>query len=141
MVFRPQRFDDRPAGSGQEVVARAMPGIMPALSIDEAAKMRCWRRPKVYRVCDLPPPEIPLIQVRPFRALHHTISHAGLVGGGRWLRPDEMSVPLRWRSPLRGSATRSPWHLSAPRQVDVLRNPSLALRTVRRALSIGGCSF
>jgi magnesium chelatase family protein len=66
-----------PPGAGKTLLARAMPGIMPELSIDEALAVT-----KIYSVCDLLPPEIPLIQVRPFRAPHHTISHAGLVGAG-----------------------------------------------------------
>ena len=76
-----------PPGAGKTLLARAMPGIMPALSIDEALEVT-----KIYSICDMLPPETPLIQVRPFRAPHHTISHAGLVGGGRWPRSGEVSL-------------------------------------------------
>ena len=79
-----------PPGAGKTLLARAMPGIMPALSIDEALEVT-----KIYSVCDLLPPETPLIQVRPFRSPHHTISQAGLVGGGRWPRPGEVSLAHR----------------------------------------------
>ena len=79
-----------PPGAGKTLLARAMPGIMPALSIDEALEVT-----KIYSVCDLLPPEMPLIQVRPFRAPHHTISNAGLVGGGQWPRPGEVSLAHR----------------------------------------------
>jgi magnesium chelatase family protein len=58
-----------------------------ALSIDEALAVT-----KIHNVCDLLPSEIPLNHVRPFRAPHHTISHAGLVGGGRRPRPGEESL-------------------------------------------------
>jgi magnesium chelatase family protein len=79
-----------PPGAGKTLLARAMPGILPALTIDEALEVT-----KVYSVSDLLPPETPLIQVRPFRAPHHTISQAGLVGGGRWPRPGEVSLAHR----------------------------------------------
>jgi magnesium chelatase family protein len=79
-----------PPGAGKTLLARAMPGIMPALSIDEALQVT-----KIYSICDMLPAETPLIQVRPFRAPHHTISHAGLVGGGRWPRPGEVSLAHR----------------------------------------------
>jgi magnesium chelatase family protein len=79
-----------PPGAGKTLLARAMPGILPSLSIDEALEVT-----KIYSVSDLLPPETPLIQWRPFRAPHHTISHAGLVGGGRWPRPGEISLAHR----------------------------------------------
>jgi len=79
-----------PPGAGKTLLARAMPGILPALSIDEALEVT-----KIYSVSDLLPPEMPLIQLRPFRAPHHTISNAGLVGGGRWPRPGEVSLAHR----------------------------------------------
>jgi magnesium chelatase family protein len=79
-----------PPGAGKTLLARAMPGILPALSIDEALEVT-----KIYSVSDLLPAETPLIQLRPFRAPHHTISNAGLVGGGRWPRPGEVSLAHR----------------------------------------------
>jgi magnesium chelatase family protein len=50
---------------------------------------------RIYSVSDQLPPDTPLIQRRPFRAPHHTISHAGLVGGGNWPRPGEISLAHR----------------------------------------------
>jgi magnesium chelatase family protein len=50
---------------------------------------------KIYSVSGLLPSDTPLITQRPFRAPHYTISHAGLVGGGRWPRPGEISLSHR----------------------------------------------
>jgi len=66
-----------PPGSGKTLLARAMPGTLPEMSIDEALDVT-----RIYSVADQLPADIPLMQLRPFRAPHHTISHAGLVGGG-----------------------------------------------------------
>ncbi|MBI4731548.1 MAG: ATP-binding protein, partial [Chloroflexi bacterium] len=68
-----------PPGAGKTLLARALPGILPQMSIDEALDVT-----RVYSVADQLPPETPLVRLRPFRAPHHTISHAGLVGGGNW---------------------------------------------------------
>ncbi len=50
---------------------------------------------RIYSVADQLPPETPLLRHRPFRAPHHTISHTGLVGGGNWSRPGEISLAHR----------------------------------------------
>jgi len=79
-----------PPGAGKTLLARSMPSILPRMTVDE-----CLEVTKIYSVAGSLPPETPLIQHRPFRAPHHTISHAGLVGGGRWPRPGEISLGHR----------------------------------------------
>ena len=76
-----------PPGAGKTLLARALPGILPKMSIDEALDVT-----RIYSVADQLPPETPLLRNRPFRAPHHTISHAGLVGGGNWPHPGEISL-------------------------------------------------
>ena len=78
-----------PPGAGKTLLARAMPGILPKMSIDEALDVT-----RIYSVADALPPEM-MIRTRPFRAPHHTISHAGLVGGGNWPHPGEISLAHR----------------------------------------------
>jgi magnesium chelatase family protein len=78
-----------PPGAGKTLLARAMPGILPELSIDEALDVT-----RIYSVADALPPEM-MVRTRPFRAPHHTISHAGLVGGGNWPHPGEISLAHR----------------------------------------------
>ncbi|HTX90885.1 MAG TPA: YifB family Mg chelatase-like AAA ATPase, partial [Anaerolineales bacterium] len=75
---------------GKTLLARALPGILPDMSIDEALDVT-----RIYSVADALPPETPLIRLRPFRSPHHTISHAGLVGGGNWPHPGEISLAHR----------------------------------------------
>ena len=79
-----------PPGAGKTLLARALPSILPPLSIDEALDVT-----RVYSVADQLPDDLPLVRNRPFRAPHHTISHAGLVGGGNWPRPGEISLAHR----------------------------------------------
>jgi magnesium chelatase family protein len=74
-------------GSGKTLMARALPSILPSLSIEEALDVT-----RIYSVADMLPADTPLIQERPFRAPHHTISHAGLVGGGNIPHPGEISL-------------------------------------------------
>jgi magnesium chelatase family protein len=79
-----------PPGAGKTLLARSLPTILPGMSQEEAIEVT-----KIYSVCGRLPPGSPLISTRPFRAPHHTISHAGLVGGGRWPRPGEISLAHR----------------------------------------------
>lgn len=76
-----------PPGAGKTLLARALPGILPAMSVDEALDVT-----RIYSVSDQLPEGTPLVRTRPFRAPHHTISHAGLVGGGNWPQPGEISL-------------------------------------------------
>ncbi|NIM94185.1 MAG: YifB family Mg chelatase-like AAA ATPase [Anaerolineales bacterium] len=79
-----------PPGAGKTLLARGMPSILPAMIVDEALDVT-----RVYSVADQLPPDTPLVRTRPFRSPHHTISHAGLVGGGTWPRPGEISLAHR----------------------------------------------
>ncbi len=79
-----------PPGAGKTLLARALPTILPQMSIDEALEVT-----KIYSVRGLLPEGTPLIMQRPFRSPHHTISHAGLVGGGSWPKPGEISLAHR----------------------------------------------
>ncbi len=79
-----------PPGSGKTLLARALPAILPRMSIEEALDVT-----RIYSVADQLPSDVPLVRNRPFRAPHHTISHAGLVGGGKWPHPGEVSLAHR----------------------------------------------
>jgi magnesium chelatase family protein len=79
-----------PPGAGKTLLARALPAILPDMSVDEALDVT-----RIYSVADALPPDTPMIRTRPFRAPHHTISHAGLVGGGNWPHPGEISLAHR----------------------------------------------
>ncbi len=79
-----------PPGAGKTLLARSVPSILPEMGLEEALEVT-----KIYSVAGLLPSDTPLIRHRPFRAPHHTISHAGLVGGGHWPRPGEISLAHR----------------------------------------------
>src|SRR5438477_2163346 len=79
-----------PPGSGKTLLARALPSILPRMVIEEALDVT-----KIYSVGGMLPSDVPLVLQRPFRSPHHTISHAGLVGGGRMPRPGEISLAHR----------------------------------------------
>lgn len=79
-----------PPGAGKTLLARCLPTILPRLTEEEALDVT-----RIYSVADQLLPHTPLIRTRPFRAPHHTISYAGLIGGGRWPRPGEISLAHR----------------------------------------------
>jgi magnesium chelatase family protein len=76
-----------PPGAGKTMLARRLPTILPALSLEEALETT-----KIHSVAGLLPVGHALCTTRPFRAPHHTISDAGLIGGGTWPRPGEVSL-------------------------------------------------
>lgn len=76
-----------PPGSGKTMLARRLPSILPPMSIPEALETT-----KVYSVCGMLPAGSALITTRPFRAPHHSLSNAALVGGGSVPRPGEVSL-------------------------------------------------
>jgi magnesium chelatase family protein len=79
-----------PPGSGKTLLARTLPSILPQMTNDEALEVT-----KIYSVSGMLPSSTPLINQRPFRAPHYTISSAGLVGGGHVPRPGEISLSHR----------------------------------------------
>jgi len=77
-----------PPGSGKTMLARRLAGILPPLTFQEALETT-----QVYSVAGMLPPGLGLLSHRPFRAPHHMISDAGLVGGGSGTpRPGEVSL-------------------------------------------------
>jgi magnesium chelatase family protein len=101
-----------PPGAGKTLLARAMPGILPRMTIDEALDVT-----RIYSVADQLPADVPLVRTRPFRAPHHTISHAGLVGGGNWPHPGEISLAHR------GVLFLDELPEFGPRVLEVMRQP------------------
>ncbi len=76
-----------PPGSGKSMLAKRLPSILPEMTREEALDVT-----QIHSIMGLLPPESPLVRRRPFRSPHHTISPAGLSGGGSNPRPGEISV-------------------------------------------------
>jgi magnesium chelatase family protein len=78
-----------PPGGGKTLLAQCLPGLLPDLSLEEAVEVS-----RIHSVAGTLG-STPLIRRPPFRAPHHTASDAGLIGGGRPLRPGELSLAHR----------------------------------------------
>jgi magnesium chelatase family protein len=76
-----------PPGSGKTMLARRLPSILPEMTLEEALETTT-----IHSVSGLLAPHQALTATRPFRSPHHTISDAGLIGGGTYPKPGEVSI-------------------------------------------------
>ncbi len=76
-----------PPGCGKSMMAKALVGIIPELTLEESLEVT-----RIHSIAGLLPPGKHLVTERPFRSPHHTVSYAGLIGGGRHPRPGEISL-------------------------------------------------
>ena len=83
-------FFKGPPGGGKTLLARTLPSILPRLTLAESLEVT-----KIYSTAGLLPKDMPLLIRRPFRSPHHSISYAGLIGGGSNPRPGEISLSHR----------------------------------------------
>jgi magnesium chelatase family protein len=79
-----------PPGSGKTLLARSLCSILPPMTNDEAIEVT-----KIYSISGLLPPSTPMMRQRPFRSPHYTTSNVGLVGGGHFPKPGEISLSHR----------------------------------------------
>ncbi len=74
-------------GSGKTMIAKRLPTILPEMTFEEALEVT-----KIHSIAGILPTKTSLITTRPFRSPHHTISDIGLVGGGKYPKPGEISL-------------------------------------------------
>jgi len=77
-------------GTGKTMVAKRLPGILPEMDMEEKLEVT-----RIYSVCGLLKNGNTLVQSRPFRSPHHTISPASLIGGGKFPKPGEVTLAHR----------------------------------------------
>ena len=78
-----------PPGSGKTMLARRLPTILPAPTLDEILEIT-----RIHSVAGRLPPDKPLLTRRPFRSPHHNASAAGIIGGGKIPRPERSAWPI-----------------------------------------------
>ena len=128
----PPQADTTHPSSGPPAVGKTLLARVPfhrfsrGLTLAEALEVT-----RVYSVADMLPNDMPLLRSRPFRAPHH-ISHTGLVGGGRWPCPGEISLANRgvlfltsYLNLMRGSLEAMRQPLEGERTVSISRAPRL----------------
>ena len=113
-----------PPGAGKTLISKSLPSIMPRMTVDESLEVT-----KIYSVAGLLPADTPLIRQRPFRSPHHTVSYAGLVGGGAWPRPGEISLAHR------GVLFLDELPEFGQNLIEVLRQPRASTDATRRSSS------
>ena len=118
-----------PPGAGKTMLARCLPSILPPLSLEEALEVTAVRS-----IANQLPEGTPLVRARPFRSPHHTISGAGLIGGGAWPRPGEVSLAHH------GVLFLDELPEFEPRVLEALRQP-LEDRLVTIARAAGSATF
>ncbi len=101
-----------PPGVGKTMIGKRIPGLLPAMSREEQLEVT-----QIYSVAGLLKGDLPLIKSRPFRAPHHTISQAALIGGGTRPRPGEISLAHK------GVLFLDELPEFAPKTLDSLRQP------------------
>ena len=118
-----------PPGAGKSLQARALAGILPTLTLQEALEVT-----RIYSIVDMLSLDEPLVRSRPFRAPHHTISQVGLVGGGSIPKPGEISLAHR------GVLFLDEINEHASKVLEVLRQP-IEDKTVTISRAKGSIAF
>jgi len=116
-------------GSGKTLLAKALRGILPPLSREESLEVT-----RIYSVANLLPADVPLVERRPFRVVHHTASGVSIVGGGQIPGPGEISLAHK------GVLFLDELAEFPPQVLEVLRQP-LEDRTITITRAQGSVTF